>query len=351
MMVASGGSPVPLGPADSHSLFNPESSFMKLLKRVALVSGLSVALLAGCGGGGDGGGAAAVAPVMSGVAAVGLPIVGGTVSVTCAGGSALNATTLATGAWQVTTSGQTLPCAVRVTGGTVGGVANSTPYHSIAIDFGTVNITPLTDLIVANLSGSSPTSWFGAINATTLRAVTPAQISAALQTVSNALGMTAILSGANPLTSTFTATNGDLLDDVLEALAAAGASHQALLALAVNPTFSAPNGFDFLSAYATVAVNNGGGGGGTGTLRVAVSVSGQPAGTFDVSGVDAPANQSEFCSDLSSDPVLADIGSSGGGTLTVTSCAYSGNVGTVNATLTLTGQNISVPYQMTFTFL
>lgn len=347
-MVQVGGDPVVGRSADPFFLSNPESIFMKLLKHVALVSGLSAVLLAGCGGGGDGG---AGTPVLSGVAAVGAPIVGGTVSVTCAGGSAMSATTLATGAWQVTTSGQTLPCAVRVTGGTVGGAANNTPYHSIAINFGTVNITPLTDLIVANLGGATPATWFGGINASTLQAITPARISAALQMVSDALGMTATLSGANPLTTAFAATNGELLDDVLEALAAAGASHQALLALAVNPNFTAPNGFDFLSAYATVVVNSGGGGGGTGTVRVAVSVSGQPATTFDVGGVDAPANQSEFCSDLASDPVFTDLGTSGGGSLTVNSCSYSGNVGTVNATLSLTGQPVTLPYTVTFTFL
>jgi hypothetical protein len=84
---------------------------------------------------------------------------------------------------------------------------------------------------------------------------------------------------------------------------------------------------------------------------VAVSVAGQPAPAFDVAGVAAPATQTAFCNDLTSDPVFTDIGTNGGGTLTINSCSYSGNVGTVNATLSLTGQPVTLPYTMTFTYL
>ncbi|MEO7937468.1 MAG: hypothetical protein ABIR55_02505 [Burkholderiaceae bacterium] len=324
---------------------------MKLLKKMAFSSCLVAMGLAGCGGGDP-----APAPVLGGVAAVGTPIVGGTVSVACAGGSPVTTVTLAGGAWQVAMSGQTLPCALEISGGSVGGVANNTPYHSIAITLGNVNITPLTDLVVANLTGLAPGTWFGGIQSAALQAVTPGQVAAASQAVTNALGMTSTLAGNNPLTATFVAAHGNLLDDVLQALAAAGANHQSLLALAVNAGFSAPNGFNFTGAYASVVAGNGlqGNGGGTGTgtgtgsLRVGVTVAGQTS-TIDIAGVAAPASQAEFCNDLSSDPTFAGIGASGGGTLTISSCSFSGNVGTIGANLSL--QGLSVPYTITYTYL
>ena len=109
-------------------------------------------LLAGCGGSGS---STPAASTLKGVAAVGYPIIGGTINVSCAAASALTATTSSTGGWQVTVSGQTLPCAVQVAGGTINGIANSTSYHSIATAFGNVNVTPLTDLMVANLVGTA----------------------------------------------------------------------------------------------------------------------------------------------------------------------------------------------------
>ncbi|NVO06470.1 MAG: hypothetical protein HXX19_11320, partial [Rhodoferax sp.] len=86
-------------------------------------------LLAACGGGSS----TPAATTLSGTAAVGVPIVNGAITVSCASGSTLTTTTTSTGTWTVTINGQTLPCATQVTGGTVGGVANTTPYHSIAV--------------------------------------------------------------------------------------------------------------------------------------------------------------------------------------------------------------------------
>ena len=102
---------------------------------------------------------------INGIAAVGTPIVGGNISVICAAGSPFSTTTDTGGAWQVTFSGETLPCAVEVSGGTINGVANTTNYNSIAISTGTVNVTPLTDLLVANLVGTAtPSTWFAGLS-------------------------------------------------------------------------------------------------------------------------------------------------------------------------------------------
>lgn len=229
----------------------------KILAASTLAASL---MLAACGGGDS----TSTPETLSGVAAVGVPIVGGQVSVACAGGSALSATTNSGGAWQVTISGQTLPCALEVSGGTVSGSANSTSYHSIALSFDTANITPLTDLVVANLVGKAPALWFSGINAAALNGANSAAVNAALQKVNTALGLSATLNGANPLTTRFSAVNGNLIDDILEAMAkaraTAGLDYPALLALAAGNSFSAPTGFNFSSAYTAVKAAGGTGG-------------------------------------------------------------------------------------------
>ena len=106
--------------------------------RALLVTAAAAALVA-CGGDGDTTTTTTAAPAttLSGVAAVGSPIANGSVNVSCAGGTALpSTTTSAGGAWQVSTTGQTLPCAVQVRGGTVDGAANALALHSVAFDFG-----------------------------------------------------------------------------------------------------------------------------------------------------------------------------------------------------------------------
>ena len=164
------------------------------------------AVLASCGGGADV--AQTSAPnTLSGVAAVGYPIVGGTVSVVCAAGvvPTINNTS-ATGAWQVSAVGLTLPCAVRVSGGTINGVTSTAMYHSLANSIGTVNITPLTDLIVANFAQRSDLDvWFAGLNpAVVVQAqITPASVDAALANLRTALTELTPLGTINPITTAF----------------------------------------------------------------------------------------------------------------------------------------------------
>lgn len=222
--------------------------------------------LSGCGGDGGGGGGSSTpaASGLSGVAAVGSPIAGGTISVVCSGGSALDrATTSSTGVWQVTLSGQTLPCAVEVSGGTINGTANTTTYHSIATAAGTVNVTPLTDLIVANLaSTATPGTWFAGLNASPskLSSISQTTVDDALTKLRTALNGLPQLSANNPITMEFSATPGTAGDDMLTALKTAmnstGVPYTSLLASASGPNFIAPVvGFDtaLTSAYADAA--------------------------------------------------------------------------------------------------
>ena len=208
------------------------------------------AVLASCGGGADV--AQTSAPnTLSGVAAVGYPIVGGTVSVVCAAGvvPTINNTS-ATGAWQVSAVGLTLPCAVRVSGGTINGVTSTAMYHSLANSIGTVNITPLTVLIVANFAQRSDLDvWFAGLNpAVVVQAqITPASVDAALANLRTALTELTPLGTINPITTAFTPTAGNTTDDMLVALKVAmtttGVTHAALLSNASLPIFTPPTGF------------------------------------------------------------------------------------------------------------
>lgn len=152
-----------------------------------MVALLSVLLLGACSDG-TSGPAAPASSTLSGTAAVGAPIVGAAITLNCAAGNTLTAMTNTAGGWSVTPSGQTLPCAIQATGGTINSVANSTPYHSIAISLGVVNITPLTDMLVANMSRATPTNWFTALssNPAGVSAFTQVQVDASLcQSASN----------------------------------------------------------------------------------------------------------------------------------------------------------------------
>lgn len=237
---------------------------------------IAASLLAACSGGGGGSSNAAPAgSSLNGVAAVGSPIVGGTINVSCVGSSApLSTLTSSSGAWQVSITGQTLPCAVEVNGGTINGQASTVVYHSIAVAPGTVNVTPLTDLLVANLVGSAAlNTWFAGLsgNGSALTTITQADVDAAVARLRSAYsGLTALASN-NPISMTLVATPGTVGDDMLSALAAAlvstGVTHAALLANAAVPAFSAPvSGFNnaLLSAYLGTPSGAASGGSGSG---------------------------------------------------------------------------------------
>lgn len=237
----------------------------RLFTHAPLISGVTLALaLAGCGGG-DGG----AASTLSGTAAVGDPIVGGTVNITCAAGPAVTGIpkTSSAGAWSATLSGQTLPCAVEVSGGnlgTAGGAANNQTYRSLANAFGTVNITPLTDLLVANLTASTAAltqAQLAAFNTGSTPLTT--RIDTALANLRTALKIAA-LNSINPITTPFNPTGGVPMDDILTSLRTAMSSatltHANLLSAAANNSGGAiafPTGFDPAAAYDNTASGSG----------------------------------------------------------------------------------------------
>ena len=241
------------------------------MRLISIIFLLLTVALSGCGGGGGGGGGSAgTAPVtgtLNGVAAVGTPIVGGTISVFCAQGNAIAAvTTDSNGAWSVNLTGQTLPCAVQVTGGTINGASNNTAYHSIAITTGTVNVTPLTDLIVANLTGTTPRTWFASLSSTPASlGISQNQVDTALANLIAALPALP-LGTVNPITTPFTAISGNVTDDMLTALAAAianntvGVNYASLLGN-LSASTTPVSGFAAALTTAYTGTTSGGGGG------------------------------------------------------------------------------------------
>ncbi|OLP04614.1 hypothetical protein BLL52_4302 [Rhodoferax antarcticus ANT.BR] len=119
---------------------------------------------------------------MSGTAAVGAPVVGANVSVTCTSGAKLTSQpTSSSGLWQVVLSDQTFPCAAQLSGGTVNGVTNTLQLHSVALNKGTLNITPITDLVVTNASqAANPSAWYAAIASAGFTTVNAASLNSAL---------------------------------------------------------------------------------------------------------------------------------------------------------------------------
>lgn len=227
---------------------------MDRFKKLSLLTALTAVALAGCGGGSStASGQASQSSAISGTAAVGYAIVGAAVNVKCASAAPVpSSSTSSAGALQIDLTGSTFPCALEVTGGTINSVANTVAYHSIAMVAGNVNVTPLTDLLVANLAGSTtPSAWYAALTPASLAAITSAQVSTASSNVKAALGLTTQLAGIELITTAFTPTRDNVMDKTLEALQSAMTANSnnqtALLGLAGSATgapFTSPAGFN-----------------------------------------------------------------------------------------------------------
>lgn len=186
------------------------------------VIGLALSLfLAACGGGGGGTDTGTITPTptaalaLQGVAATGAAIANGAVAATCAAGSG-TATTSANGSFTVTVSGGTLPCIVKVTG------ADGSVLHSVAQGSGssvTVNVSPLTELIVAQAAGGTAASLFANFDAAAQAKVSAAALTSATAAVATALQSVVSLTGIDPIKDAINAGSGQGLDGKLDELA------------------------------------------------------------------------------------------------------------------------------------
>jgi hypothetical protein len=218
----------------------------------------SLFALAACGG--DSGSPSAAPPPpsalsVSGTAASGAAIAAGTVEVKCATGTG-SVSTGADGTYHVDITGGALPCALRVTSGT-------TVLHSIVAAGGTTavaNLTPLTELLSANVAGAMPDTLFTSFDTAAQGRVTSTAAAQALSTVLAGLQGTVDLTGIDPIGGALLAAHGtaagDAHDKLLDQLAAAlVTSHVTLGALSAALANATPDTPPVLHALAPAATS------------------------------------------------------------------------------------------------
>ncbi len=176
----------------------------------------AVALLAACGGGN--GGSVPTIPAITGFAAGGAAIAGATVTAKCASGDAITGKTAADGTFNLVRTGlQNPPCMVQVVGTT-------NTLHGFAADASAINVTPLTDLIIAKALGTPAATAFASFDGVKGAAMNngrAAATTAVLAAVTPLLGGTP---SGDPLTKIFRVGDSDdkLLDNLASGLTAAG---------------------------------------------------------------------------------------------------------------------------------
>ncbi len=160
----------------------------------------------------------------SGLVATNVPITNATVVIKCAGGTPITTSTDSTGRFSFSPDKQLAPCVVRATGGQEAGRPFTQTLHSVLSRFDQVNVTPLTDLLVARLSAETVTTFYDQFNSSGGRSgrVNEASISAAsaeLRQYLQALGVNvSSLVGFNILSDSFSPRAGDPHAAVIESL-------------------------------------------------------------------------------------------------------------------------------------
>lgn len=185
---------------------------IKIIPNVKPLILASSIVLAACGGSSDdnNGGGSTAARTLSGTAAAGAALIG-TVTVKGALGNTTSSIIEADGNYNVDVTGLTAPYRLRATGHVGGKTYKLHSYAEEADIGGNVNITPFTDLIVANAAQQIAESFF---NETTDAGLDPAVIDAQedalqakLQNVLDALGVETAI---DLLNSTFSADHSGL---------------------------------------------------------------------------------------------------------------------------------------------
>lgn len=210
------------------------------LSLACAAAGLATLVACGGGGGGGGGTSALNSSTLSGTAAIGAAISGTVYAIDANGIVSPAATTSATGAFTVNVAGMTAPFILSIAG-TSGG--KQVVLTSVATSVGqTVNITPLTDLIVSTAAGRpagsaltdlcTPIAPSTTAPAACLSALSHAADNTKLNAaVTDVMRMISSINpgGTNPLTGSFVA-NGTGMDKVLDQIAVSPASAQSGMA-------------------------------------------------------------------------------------------------------------------------
>ncbi len=185
---------------------------------------LTLIAISGCGGGG--GTTSPVSPTPNptpttgqsqGTAAGGIAMSSATISVKCQDGSTFTTSASVSGAFAVTVSTAAYPCLLQATKGV-------TALRSVTLGAGVVNITPLTEMVVARLGGMPAGDYFAAFpSGTTGAALKEANVASAQTAVKTALSGVADLSVIpdlikTPFTAATASSAGDTLDKALDAV-------------------------------------------------------------------------------------------------------------------------------------
>ncbi len=166
----------------------------------------AAALLASCGGD------SSPPPFsLNGLASTGTAVAGKALTIKCSGGAAATATTDAGGRFDVTLSSHDLPCMLEVDSPTMG------KLHGLAVASGRVNLTPLTELVVARAAGSNPAALFASLDPLVLRNLVGNLAAATSAVQAETPRLTGWTGTANPLTVAFAI--GDDEDRSLDNLA------------------------------------------------------------------------------------------------------------------------------------
>lgn len=216
-----------------------------------------LSILAACGGGGSTSGSTAALTV-KGTAAKGAAIAGATVAAKCNGGTG-TAVTAADGTYTIELTSGSGSCVLKVS--TSGG-----DFYSVAAGRGTTltaNLTPATQLIVANLTGQDPATFYSGFSASDAAAITPTAVDAAQTAVAAVLKNNGVDTAAagNLLTGNLVAANGstpgNALDQVLDAFAGKlGSAGVTLAQLTATVVQSSPtNAVTATSATPSVAAD------------------------------------------------------------------------------------------------
>lgn len=191
---------------------------------------IGAGVLSACGGGGGGTRPPVIdtgTVTLTGVAARGAALAGATITAKCAAGTN-TATAGADGSYTMVLNDAALPCVLSASG-------DGQLLHSVATGSGagtaTANITTLTELLVAQLSGNDPAAFATATSGAALAtALTSDAVGAAQTAVVSTLTAAGVDTSAlgNLVTGSLVAANGSTAgngyDQVLDALSAALAS-------------------------------------------------------------------------------------------------------------------------------
>lgn len=205
------------------------------MRRASALASCAALALAACGGDGSGSPATPSSVTIAGTAAKGAALPGAAVSIKCAAGTG-TATTAADGRFTVTITGASLPCALRVVG------TDGSVFHSGVAGTGTTgtfaaNITPLTELLMANATGTSPGTFFDGFGSSTV--LTAASLTQAIDYLKIAVAGVVDLTGSNPVTDALVPGNAldQKIDAVVASFATAGVTlAQVTAAIVANPT-------------------------------------------------------------------------------------------------------------------